>query len=114
WKKDDEREAYGATTEQQFGLVPQHGKTGALRVDTESCNSCHQYTNRPLGYLYPDRFGQLDNLLRNTTDAYGNTGGNDGQFRWHPFDPAFMDKFSQIPDNRRIRPEFKSWIEFVK
>lgn len=113
WKKSEEVEAFAPTTRQSFGLVPQNSKTGALRVDSESCNSCHRYTNTPLGYLYPGRSGKLDDLLRNTTDAYGNTGGNDGQFRWHPFDPALMGRFSQVPDNRKVRPEFKSWLEFT-
>ena len=88
WAQENEQTlSFGPTTNSSFGIVPQYSTHGALQVNRATCNSCHSLSNVPIHSLFVNRTMQsngryynADTLLRNTTDAYGNTPGNDGSF----------------------------------
>jgi hypothetical protein len=112
WDSQGRTVASAPTTSQSFGIVPQHSTRGALTVSRETCNQCHNLANEQISSLYPNRGKGLDETLRATTDLYGNLPGNDGNLRWHPFDPSRLKDFgvNGKPDNRQIWGKFRSII----
>jgi hypothetical protein len=115
WTEKEGKKVFAPTTNQPFGVVPQHSTRGVMSVDRKACDACHAFSNVP----FRDFFAQYrsspgwENLLRSTTDAYGNSPGSDGNLRWHPFDPRLLQSFglSGSGDNRKLRPAFGPILE---
>jgi len=108
WDTQGSQTAFAPTTNQQFGIVPFHSNRGAMPVDRQSCNTCHDKTNSPIrdAFHYDSATGSFKQHLNNTTFLYGNFPGDDGNLRFHIFDPAPMPLFGRdgLGDNRRVNP----------
>ena len=106
WDSNGKQTAFAPTSNQAFGITPTGSSRGALPVDRVSCNTCHAATNTAIrdAFDYDHSTGQFHQRLNNTTYLYGNFPGNDGNLRWHPFDPSTMPQFGndRISDNRRL------------
>jgi hypothetical protein len=108
WDSDGRQTAFAPTSNQQFGIAPYHSSRGALGVDRQSCNTCHASANTVIrnAFDYDRSAGRFHDRLNQTTYLYGNFPGDDGNLRWHPFDPSTMPMFGRdsVPENRRINP----------
>jgi hypothetical protein len=113
WNEDGALKAFAATTHDEFGIVPKDNKRGVLPVNRQSCNKCHDSVNTPLRDFY--KGPQYSALRSRSIDLYGNTPGNDGNLRWHPFDPSYFQNFALdntgYQDNRRINPKLRPILD---
>ena len=92
WKRDGAREAYAASTQAEFSIVPRDYDAGLFPVNEESCNRCHQDTGRYVGEFDPD------------VQLYGEIWGDDWIFSWHPFTTVGVRIDSTFENNRIINP----------
>ena len=92
WKKDGQREAFYATTNEAFSIVSADNDVGVLEVREEFCVNCHQEAGRGIHEFEPDAI------------LYGDIWGEDRIFSFHPWDQTQYPEFNT--DNRRVRPAF--------
>ena len=103
WDSNGSVTAFAPTSNQANGIVPQHGRTGAIRVDRESCNKCHEESNKPIRNF----FNENHPMYYQSIVAYGNLPGSDRNLRFTIFDQKHFSKFGSgsSGDNRVIRQE---------
>jgi hypothetical protein len=103
WDRNGNVVAFAPTTNQATGLVPQHGTTGVMRVDRQSCNKCHEESNKPIYNFFDENHPLFNQSIR----AYGNLPGSDRNLRFTIFDPRYFRDFGNDGkgDNRRINPQ---------
>lgn len=109
WDKNGTVTAFAPTTNQANGLVPQHGMTGATRVDRESCNKCHEESNKPI-YKF---FNESNPSYYSSIRAYGNLPGSDRNLRFTIFDQKYYKDFGNDGkgDNRKINDQLRPILD---
>ena len=109
WDKNGTVTAFAPTTNQANGLVPQHGMTGATRVDRESCNKCHEESNKPIYKFFNENNPSYYSSIR----AYGNLPGSDRNLRFTIFDQKYYKDFGNDGkgDNRKINDQLRPILD---
>ncbi|NBX68271.1 MAG: hypothetical protein EBR01_04825 [Proteobacteria bacterium] len=101
WDNNGRVTAFAPTSNQPNGIVSQHGRSGAIRVDRESCNKCHEDSNKPIYKFFNENHPMFNSSIR----AYGNLPGSDRNLRFTIFDQNYFRRFGNDGqgDNRVIR-----------
>lgn len=86
------------------GPFPNDYHVGAVAVNKVSCRSCHENFGRPFRELNPS------SAFLTVTYAYGNLSGGDGIGSFYPQDPAMLNQFMKVGDNRRLNPKLNGLV----